>query len=105
MGIYVGNEYRDNISSADFGGNKLLGVKSLTNYINYGNSSWDYNPRSDCFVSGKNAKKKHKKTDILDILGKVMTAGIVLACIVKTGIPSKTSDKSTSWFKKLKLKK
>jgi len=83
----VGNN-SELIPVADFGGQRLLGIKSLTDYINNGTTLPQNIIQQDTFnshiVQDNNTSGK-KLSKILSALTVLITGGVGIAYIVKTG--------------------
>lgn len=102
MGYYVGNDYGNISSVSDYGGRNLLNIKSLTNYVNYGNSSGYYGISGDNFTASSKyskAKRRFNSSNFLSKLPMIMTTGIAGACLIKTGYIKKLPNKIASLFK------
>lgn len=100
MGYYVGNDYTDIRSVSDYGSRKLLNVDSLSNYINYGNSS-RYPVLNDCYSFKSRNNKLKRRANFSNFLRKlpaIMTVGITGACLIKTGYIKKIPQKIGSIF-------
>lgn len=84
----VGQSGEKLLRSADIGGQRLLGVKSLSNYINHGNSSLENTTQGDTFVSKTIDKTSSFGAKVVNFLGKLpclIAGGIGIYYVVKTG--------------------
>ena len=82
----VGNRNDILMSSADFGGQKLLGIPSLTNYINNGYVNVDESVQNDKFQKELVCATKPRKKNIpIPSIASLIAIGVSIAYILKTG--------------------
>ncbi|MBQ8634721.1 hypothetical protein IJ425_01030 [bacterium] len=84
----VGKNNIDLISTADLGGQRLLGIPSLTNYINNGTTLLSNVPSNDVFnaqIRKEEQSPGNKAAKTITALSGAIAAGVGIAYLVKTG--------------------
>lgn len=86
-------------SNADFGCRKVLGMRSVTSYINNGSSL----PCDKFYLSKNKCNKGSKIKKTLAIVGAALASGLLLAAAIKKKKTLKAKDiEKTGVFNKLK---